>query len=59
MLRNRQPSKNNTIHKLPVNWGLWRHIPKALGEPILVLTTFTQDYTYTLDGTGVDLVIPR
>ena len=40
-----------------VNWGLWRHIQKALGEPDTSSTTFTQDYTYTLDGTGVDLVI--
>ena len=40
-----------------VNWGLWRHIQKSLGAVDDTSSTFNGNYTYTLDGTGVDLVI--
>ncbi|MAV94259.1 MAG: hypothetical protein CMA31_01055 [Euryarchaeota archaeon] len=39
-----------------VNWGLKRHIIKEFDSATAV-NTYSGDYTYSLDGTGVDIVI--
>ena len=39
-----------------VNWGLRRHIIKEFDSATAV-NTYTGDYNYTVDGTGVDIVI--
>ena len=38
------------------NWGLYRHMIKEF-DPASTSNTYSADYTYTLDGTGVDVVI--
>lgn len=39
------------------NWGLYRHIFKDWQADQAADQSFTGDYNYTLDGTGVDIVI--
>ena len=39
------------------NWGLYRHIFKDWQADQAADESFTGDYNYTLDGTGVDIVI--
>lgn len=39
------------------NWGLYRHLFKEWQADQAADQTFTGDYNYTLDGTGVDIVI--
>jgi hypothetical protein len=55
-VQNAQFQRTTTNGQNDKNWGLYRHILKDW-EQSQASNTFTGDYNYTLDGTGVDIVI--
>ena len=55
-VQNDQFQRTTTNGQDDKNWGLYRHLFKDWQSDQAV-NTFTGDYNYTLDGTGVDIVI--
>ena len=49
--------RTTTDNQADKNWGLYRHLFKDWQADQAASNTFSGDYTYTLDGTGVDIVI--
>ena len=52
-----QFQRTTTGNQNDKNWGLYRHIRDSWQTDQAASTTFSGDYNYTLDGTGVDIVI--
>ena len=56
-IQNDQFQRTTTDNQADKNWGLYRHLFKDWQADQAASNTFSGDYTYTLDGTGVDIVI--